>query len=215
MAGGGSVIVPRQRWIALLLVLVGALFALTAWLGWQAWRADDHGDPVATSLTAFARHNRLTVFSAQLAPVVAANDERAFGMLKSRQIAVIPARVEFTLDLEKITPVRMQWHAAAEQLTVTLPPLEVSKPNLDEARAQYLREGVWITADAQTKLTRDNSLLAARQAAEQAQNPALLALARDAARVAVTQNLAAVLSAAGYGAAKVQVRFDGEKEAVE
>jgi hypothetical protein len=212
VAGSGSVTIPRARLAALPWILVGALFALTAWLGWQALHGDDHGDPVATSLSAFARHNRLTVFSAELAPVVASDDVRALGILKSRQIAVIPARVEFTLDLSQLTRERMHWDAAAQQLVVTLPPLEVSAPNLDEARAQYLREGVWITADAQTKLTRDNTLLAARQARQQAQNPALLALARDAARVAVAQNLAAVLQVAGYGNATITVRFDGDKE---
>ena len=40
----------------------------------------------------------------------------------------------------------------------------VGKPNLDEARAQYLREGIWISRDAQDKLTRANTRLAERQA---------------------------------------------------
>lgn len=199
---------PQGRIAALPWVLVGALLALTAWLGWQAWSAKDHGDPVATSLAAFERHNRLTVFSAELAPVVASDDVRVLGILRSKQVAVIPARVDYTLDLSKLTRDRLQWDEAAQRLTVALPPLTVSTPNLDEARAQYLREGVWITADAQTKLTRDNTLLAARQAAAQAQNPVLLGLARDAAKAAVQQNLAIPLQAAGFDEATVVAQFD-------
>lgn len=207
---GGGVTIPRQRIAALPWALVGALLALTFWFGWQVWTADDHGDPIATSLAAFERHNRLTVFSAELSPVVSASDVRGLGMLKSRQVAVIPARVDYTLDLAKLARDQFAWDEATSRLTVTLPPLEISPPNLDEARAQYLREGVWITADAQTKLTRDNTLLAAQQAAKQAQNPVLIGLARDAAKAAVGQNLAVPLRAAGYDAIRVIVRFDGE-----
>ena len=93
---------------------------------------------------------------------------------------------------------------------MTLPPLQLSKPNLDEAHAQYLREGVWITGDAQAKLTRDNTLLAEKLASEQAANPVLLDLARSAAKDAVRQNLAIPLQVADYREVKVEVRFDGE-----
>jgi hypothetical protein len=50
------------------------------------------GDPLATSLVAFEKQNRLTVFSAQLAPVVANDDARLFGPVKSKQVAAIEAR---------------------------------------------------------------------------------------------------------------------------
>ena len=191
------------------LITSGAL-ALAAWLGWQVWGTQDHGDPIATSLTAFEKANRLTVFSAQLAPVVSAEDERAYGLLKSRQIAVIPARVDYTLDLAKLDAGQFEWDAAGKALTVTLPPLQVSKPNLDEARAQYLQEGVWITGPAQAKLTRDNTLVAEREAAKQAAQPALMDMARGSAKQAVAQNLAVPLKVAGYGDVRVTVRFEGE-----
>ena len=180
--------------------------------GWYALKtlAPDHGDPVAASLLAFEKQDRLTVFSAQLALVSASDDTRAFGMLKSRQVAVIPARVDYTLDLSQMTPARMTWDAAKQSLDVALPPLQLSRPNLDEARAQYLREGVWITGAAQAKLTRDNTLVAERQAADQAKNPALLMLARNAAKDAIRQNLTIPLQVAGYGAVNVTVHFDGE-----
>ncbi|MFM5950491.1 MAG: DUF4230 domain-containing protein, partial [Novosphingobium sp.] len=190
--------------------LAASSLALTAWFGWQIYGPQDHGDPIATSLAAFENANRLTVFSAQLAPVVSADDERGFGLLKSRQVAVIPARVDYALDLGKLDAGRFRWDPKGKQLAVTLPPLQLSRPNLDEARAQYLREGIWITGPAQARLTRDNTLLAERQAAEQAANPVLLDLARSAAKQAVAQNLSVPLKVAGYGDVKVTVRFDGE-----
>jgi Protein of unknown function (DUF4230) len=195
------------------LVIIGINLAIGGFLLWRAFAPADHGDPVATSLVAFEQSNRLTVFSAQLAPVVASDDERAFGLLKSRQIAVIPARVDYTLDLSQVTLERLAWNAETSQLAVTLPALTVSRPNLDEARAQYLREGVWITRTAQDQLTRDNTRLAEAQAVEQARNPVLLGLARTAAKEALRQNLAIPLQVAGYGDVTVEVRFDGEAAA--
>ena len=180
--------------------------------GWYALKtlAPDHGDPVAASLLAFEKQDRLTVFSAQLALVSTSDDTRIFGLLKSRQVAVIPARVDYTVDLSQMTPARMKWDETKKSLNVALPPLQLSRPNLDEAHAQYLREGVWITGAAQAKLTRDNTLVAERQAADQAKNPALLTLARNAAKDAIRQNLTIPLQVAGYGVVSVTVHFDGE-----
>lgn len=190
--------------------LIAANLALAVWLVWRAFAPAATGDPLATSLAAFERANRLTVFSAQLAPVVSADDERLLGMLKSRQVAVIPARVDYTLDLSRMTRDQLSWDEIGQRLTVTLPPLTISRPNLDEGRAQYLREGVWITREAQGVLTRANTQLAEQQAREQAANPALLELARNAAKEAVRQNLSAPLQVSGHPQATVVVRIEGE-----
>lgn len=192
------------------LLFVVAL-AVAAWALWRAFAPATMGDPLATSLTAFEKQNRLTVFSAQLSPVVAANDEQLFGLIKSRQVAVIPARVDYTIDLTAMGRDRLAWNAEARRLDVRLPPLVLSKPNLDEARAQYLREGVWITRTAQDRLTRDNTRVAEQQAAGQAANPVLMGLARAAAKDAIRQNLAIPLQVAGFGDVTVAVRFDGEQ----
>lgn len=191
-------------------LLLAAALAWGGWTTWQLWKPAPPGDPLATMLTSFAKQDRLTVFSAELAPVVASDDARLFGLLRARQVAVIPARVDYALDLAAIGRDRMAWDAARQRLDVTLPPLQLSRPNLDEARAQYLREGVWITRTAQEQLTRDNTRLAEAQAARAAGNPALMTLARTAAREAMIRNLTVPLHAAGYPAASVTVRFDGE-----
>ena len=186
------------------------MLALAVWFAWKAFGPEDLGDPLATSLTALEKQDKLTVFSAQLSPVVASEDSRLFGAIRSRQVAVIPARVDYTVDLSKMDKSRLAWNAATHTMDVQLPALTVGRPNLDEARAQYLREGVWITNAAQDKLTRDNTRLAEQQAVQQATNPVLIGLARSAARQAIGQNLAIPLQVAGYGDVKVNVRFDGE-----
>jgi len=201
---------PLTRLQAVPWFLFILMLAISAWLAWRAFGPRDYGDPLATSLVAFEKQNRLTVFSAQLSPVVASTDARYLGLVQSRQVAVIPARVDYTLDLSQMDRGRMRWDEGAHTLDVQLPPLQVGRPNLDEARAQYLREGIWISRDAQDKLTRDNTRLAEQQAQEQAANPVLMGLARTAAKEAIRQNLAIPLQVAGYGNVTVNVRFDGE-----
>ena len=197
--------VQTLPWLLFILML-----AVSAWLAWRVFGPQDYGDPLATSLVAFERQNRLTVFSAQLSPVVASEDSRVFGLVNSRQVAVIPARVDYSLDLSRMDRSRLRWDEATKTLDVQLPPLQVGRPNLDEGRAQYLREGVWISREAQDELTRDNTRLAEHQAQEQAANPVLMGLARSAARDAIRQNLAIPLEVAGFGEVTVNVRFDGE-----
>jgi hypothetical protein len=200
----------RARGAVLPWLLFVATAAVAAFLAWQLWKPVAVGDPLATSLIAFDKQDRLTVFSAELAPVVASNDSRLFGLVTSRQVAVIPARVDYAIELAKVGRDRMRWDQTSKTLSVRLPALEVTRPNLDEARAQYLREGVWITRAAQDKLTRDNTKLAEQMAVQQAANPVLLGLARSAAKDAIRQNLAIPLEVAGFGDVNVSVSIDGE-----
>lgn len=200
----------RARGAVLPWLLFVAAATVAAFLAWQLWKPAPVGDPLATSLIAFDKQDRLTVFSAELAPVVASNDSRLFGLVTSRQVAVIPARVDYAIELGKVGRDRMRWDQASKTLSVRLPALEVTRPNLDEARAQYLREGVWITRAAQDKLTRDNTKLAEQMAVQQAANPVLLGLARSAAKDAIRQNLAIPLQVAGFGDVNVSVSIDGE-----
>jgi hypothetical protein len=131
-------------------------------------------------------------------------------LLRSRQAAIIPAMVEYRLDLSGMDRDRFRWDEAAQTLAVTIPSLRVSRPNLDEAQARVFTEGNFVTGGAAQALARNNSLQAERKAGEFAKNPEVLALARQAARDAVRQNLAIPLQVAGYSDAKVTVRFDGE-----
>jgi hypothetical protein len=201
---------PLARTQAMPWLLFIVTLALAVWFAWKAFGPEHLGDPLATSLVALEKEDKLTVFSAQLSPVVSSEDSQLFGMLKSRQVAVIPARVDYTLDLSKMDKSRLDWNADAHTMDVQLPALTVGRPNLDEGRAQYLREGMLITNNAQATLTRKNTQLAEQQAMQQAANPVLMDLARSAAKQAIAQNLSIPLQVAGYGDVKVEVHFDGE-----
>jgi hypothetical protein len=204
---------PLARIQAVPWLIVIALLAAVAWLGWRAFFYNEEGDPVGSAMLAFEKQNSLNVFSSRFE--IVAESENAQGVLgidilKSRQATIIPATVTYRLDLGHMDRDAFAWDAPSQTLNVVLPPLRISRPNLDEAQARVFTEGNWVTANAQRSLSRNNSLQAERKAAVFAKNPQVLSLAKNAAKEAVRQNLAIPLQVAGYENAKVVVRFEGE-----
>jgi len=196
-------------------LIVIVLLAAVAWLGWRAFFYQEEGDPVGSAMLAFEKQNSLTVFSSRFEVVAESVDRRGvlnIDLLESRQAAIIPATVEYRLDLSTMDRDRFAWEAGSETLSVVLPALRISRPNLDEAAQTTFTEGTYVTRDASTDLARNNSQQAERKAAAFAKNPEVLALARQAAKDAVRQNLTIPLQMAGYGDVTVNVRFDGEPQ---
>lgn len=209
--------VRRERPLALVQavpwLIVIVLLALAAWLGWRAFVYQEEGDPVGSAMLAFEKQNSLTVFSSRFEVVAESEDTRGVlgvPVLRSRQAMIIPATVEYRVDLSQVGRERIDWNAETQQLTVRLPQLQTTRPNLDEAQARVFQDGVFITRDASRDLSQNNSRQAERKASAFAKNPEVLALARTAAKEAVRQNLAIPLQIAGYDRATVQVTFEGE-----
>ncbi|MCP2017328.1 MAG: DUF4230 domain-containing protein [Erythrobacter sp.] len=204
---------PLARVQAVPWLIVIVLLAAVAWLGWRAFFYEEEGDPVGSAMLAFEKQNSLTVFSSRFEVVAESVDRRGvlnIDLLESRQAAIIPATVEYRLDLSTMDRDRFAWDAESETLSVVLPALRISRPNLDEAAQKTFTEGTYVSRDASADLARNNSQQAERKAAAFAKNPEVLALARQAAKDAVRQNLAIPLQIAGYGDVTVAVRFDGE-----
>ncbi len=168
------------------------------------------GDPLATTIAALKQENKLVVFSAQIVSVVTSPDERMMGLLQSEQTAIIPGRVEYYVDMSKLGDRNFAWDADKQSLSVTLPPLMISPPNLSEEQARYYRAGLWITGDAQRELYRKNSTAALIEARKQARQTVLVDLARKAAKEAVNQNLTIPLRSAGFENITATIRFPGE-----
>lgn len=205
---------PLARVQAMPWLIVIVLLAATAWLTWRAFFYNPNADPVGSAMLAFEKQNSLTVFSSRFEVVAeSTNRQGVLGIpvLKSRQAAIIPALVEYRLDLSSMDRDRFEWNPDTQALAVTLPELRVSRPNLDEAQAKTFTEGNFVTGGAAQSLARNNSLQAERKAGAFARNPEVMALARQAAKDAIRQNLAIPLRVAGYGDVKISVRFDGEK----
>lgn len=168
------------------------------------------GDPLATTIAAMKQENKLVVFSAQIVSVVKSDDSRMLGLLQSQQTAIIPGLVEYYVDMSQFSDRNVTWDAGTQKLSVTLPPLMISPPNLREDRAQYFRAGLWITGDAQGALFRKNSTAALIEAKKQARQQVLVNLAKKAAKDAIDQNLTVPLRSTGFHNVTTTIRFPGE-----
>ena len=206
---GGMLGSRREKFLFALLV---ALLALAAFLGWRAYVYQEEGDPVASAMLAFEKQNSLIVFSSHFEVVAESEYEQSLGpvtLRKVRQAAIIPADVDYRLDLSAMGTEAFEWNDQTQVLNVTLPQLQTSRPNLDESKARLFTEGLLNTGGSQQLLSEQNSEIAERKAQEFAKNPEILNLARTAAKEAVRQNLAIPLQVAGYEDAKVSVTFAG------
>jgi HSP20 family molecular chaperone IbpA len=205
---------PLPRPASLRLVaLILALVVATGFLSWRAYFYQEEGDPVASAMLAFEKQNSLTVFASRFEVVAESEYEQSIATVpvrRVRQAMIVPATVEYRLDLSAMDSGDFRWDEAAGLLTVTLPQLQTSKPNIDEANARLFTEGLLNTGGSQQALSEANSRIASEKASAFAKNPEILALARAAAKEAVSQNLAVPLEVAGFDDARIEVRFEGE-----
>ena len=207
---GGSLSARSER---LLIVAIALLAALSIWLGWRAFYYQEEGDPVGSAMLAFEKQNSLVVFASRFEVVAESEYEQTVAGLpvrRVRQAMIVPASIDYRLDLSDMARDDFGWDEASQTLTVTLPQLQASRPNIDEAKAKLFTEGLLNTGGSQQQLSEANSKVAEQKAAAFARNPEVLSLARTAAREAVRQNLAVPLQTVGYDAARIAVRFADE-----
>lgn len=199
---------PRWMW-ALIIALVLAI----AFLGWRAYVFEEEGDPVASAMLAFEKQNSLVVFASRFEVVAESEYEQTIATVpvrRVRQAMIVPATVDYRLDLGALEADDFAWDEEAQTLSVTLPTLRTSQPNIDEASARVFTEGLLNTGGSQQLLSEKNSEIAAEKASAFAKNPEMLALARAAAKDAVRQNLAVPLQVAGFNNARIEPRFSDE-----
>ena len=191
----------------LVLILIVAA-GIVAALGWRLKRELDP-DPVtiaSASLQAVREQAVLTPFAARFVAVVTSEQHR-FG-LSAKRTLIMPGLVRYELDLAALRQRDLAWNAATHMLTVTLPPLRVSTPQVDLARVQQYGEGGVLMALTNVGAELDNANKAAGQAElmRQARDPLPMRLARDAAERAIERSFAMPLKAAGLDVA-VTARF--------
>lgn len=189
---------------------IGALIAVLA-LGFgfmisREWGGGEQ-DIAGSMVTGFERQNELTVFAAQVVTVPTTRIEGVVDMLDKEQTAVIPANVRYTIDLSRMTKEDVRFDTAARKLTITVPPVIVQPPDLREERARYFNKGIVIGSEAHQRLSRSNSIKAGREAVTLASSTEMIALAQDAARLAISNNARVLLSASEQQEATIDVRF--------
>lgn len=202
---------PRLRWMAiatgllLALLLTGALWWLAA--AWQAWKAGPQPETiVSASLESLKEQNILVPFTARFVADPTSRMRR-LGMTAQKTL-IVPGTVRYELNLGALTADDLAWNGDARRLTVTLPPLAVSAPEMDPASAVEYRDGELVLAvtEAERQLDAANWKAAREEIVAQARGAVPMRLAQTAAINAVTANFALPLRTAGVDAV-VEVRF--------
>ena len=190
----------------LALLVVAAAFVMN--------RAQATFDPkpetiAAASLQGLREQNKLSAFAARFVAVVTSTQTR-FGF-SAKKTLIMPGAVQYQVDLSKLTQNDVRWDAPTKTLTVTLPPVQVSAPEIDmKAIREYDSGGILLAlTDAETSLDTANRAAAQAELTKQAQESVTMKLATDATRRAVASTFAMPLKAAGLDA-NVVVRFVGE-----
>jgi len=197
--------------VALLLALIVAVLGV----GYLALRRAETGPSpetiAAASLQGLREQNRLSAFAARFVAVVTSTQTR-FG-LSAKKTLILPGTVQYQVDLAKLTARDVRWDAATKTLAVTLPPVEVSAPEIDMRAVREYDSGGLLMAltSAETVLDAANRAAAVSELAQQARASVTMRLAQEATRRAVESNFAMPLRAAGVEA-KVVVRFAGEPD---
>ena len=149
---------------------------------------------------------RLTPFIGRFVAVVTAT-ESVFG-LDARKTLIMPGTVRYSVDLGRLRRQNLAWDEATKTLTVTLPPLEISGPDIDLNEVQEYSEGgiVMALTDAERTLDQANRRSAQEELMRQARARTPASQARNAAMRDVARSFAMPLRTAGIDAS-VAVRF--------
>jgi hypothetical protein len=202
----GLLVVP-----ALILgLLLGAL--LVAGLRVGRWLNGPDPETVASaSLQSVREQARLTPFAARFVAVVTSSQAR-FG-LTAQKTLIMPGTVRYEINLAGLRQRDLSWNEAGKILTVRLPPLEISNPEIDLRQIrEYSAGGVLMAlTDAENALDSANRQRGQQELMRQARETLPMQLARDAAVRAVERSFAMPLRAAGIDA-RVEVRFAGDAD---
>ena len=195
------------------LALIALFIAGGFWaLGYYVSGKMKSPDPVSiagASLQGLKEQNRLSAFAARFV-AVSTSTQSQFG-LSAKKTLIMPGMVRYEVDLAKLQQKDVTWDAGTRTLGVTLPPMEVSAPQIDLTQMREYGEGGILSAftDADAKLQDANRRAGQLELVRQAHEAVPLNLARDATRRAVERSFAMPLKAAGIDVA-VKVRFADE-----
>lgn len=190
--------------VAILALLGGGLWWLERYTSRQI---DGSVETIATaSLQGLREQSRLVPFVARFVAVTTSQQSRLG--LTAKQTMILPGVVRYELDLTQITARDIAWDEPTKTLTVYLPPMILTGPQVDLAGMQAYDGGGLLIAltDAEKTLDAANKQQGQKQLLEQARGATPMKLARDAARSAIERSFAMPLRAAGIEA-RVTAQF--------
>jgi hypothetical protein len=192
----------------LALFIAGGFWALGRYVD-RRFTSPDPVTIASASVQGLREQNRLSAFAARFVAVTTSTQSK-YG-LSAQKTMIMPGMVRYEVDLARLTQRDVTWDAKTRTLGVTLPPVEVSAPQIDLTQIREYGEGGILSAltDADARLEAANRKAGQVELARQAHEPMPMKLARDATRRAVEGSFGMPLKAAGIDAT-VKVRFADE-----
>ncbi len=189
-------------------ILLGLAIAASIRIG-HLFGGPDPETVASASLRSMREQQRLTAFSARFVAVVTSSQSRLG--LTSRRTMILPGLVRYEIDLSRLRQKDLAWDDGTKTLSVTLPPIELSGPQVDPAELRSYGGGglAGALAGGGDRLDEANRIRGAQLLLGQAREPVPMRLARDSARRVVERSFAMPLRAAGIDA-KVVARFVDE-----
>lgn len=160
-------------------------------------------DFLGAMLTSVRKQNRLVVLTARLvAPVTSARDTTVgpVTVATTRQTVILPARVDYSVDLSGLGQSDLSWDEGSATLTVRRPAVEAGPPIIEWEQAQTYSDGniASLLTDVRTNLERDNREKAPALFRQQAASKELMLMAENSADEALAMLFRAPLVAAGH-----------------
>ena len=206
----------NRRWIWIGIVAAAVVLAVGAgfWIVGEVVKRQFAGPSPVTvaqaSLQGLREQNRLSTFAARYVAVVTSKQSRLG--LSAQKTLIMPGMVRYEVDLSKLQQRNLEWDAASNRLTVTLPPVEVVGPQVDIDNIQEYSEGgiLMRLTDVEGKLDAANRKAGQQELIRQARAETPMKLAKEATRRAVERSFAMPLKAVGLDA-RVDVYFPDER----
>lgn len=206
----------RRSWLLPALIVGGLVLLFLIFRTVGSWFDAPAPQTIAqASLQSMKEQQRLTSFSARYVAVVTSSQERLGGVIKAEKTIIMPGDVRYEVDLANLSEENLRWNEGTRTLSVTLPPIEVSQPQIDLNAIQEYRNGslLFSVSNTEDRLDQANREAAQRSLMEQARQPVPMRLARESAKRAIARSFAMPLRAAGVEA-NVEVRFADEGQQV-
>lgn len=176
--------------------LAAALVALGFYAG-QRWAPEDLDSEVkatgvfsqqtqrvlSATVTNLQAENKLIVYQYTGDVRVAAEQSDLGGLLKTSQELTVPATVSYFVDMSKLRLEDVRFDQATQTVQVKLPPLMIGDPAFQPERSRAANGGLLtLNADIVHELSKLNYRTARRAFIKQAQQKALVDLAKGRAR---------------------------------
>lgn len=131
-------------------------------------------------------------------------------VFKSSQTIKAPVSVDYFVNLREISKNSYYFSSADNILTVSIPDVNIAKPNIDFGRAKINQKGVWISREAGIEMNKTAYRNIANKASEHAKSDEQITKARESARSEISKFVQQALDSTQRSKIRIAISFPWE-----